>query len=109
MLPPPSDGRLSYVANDVPHLAGNRAGIYGYHMSESVKTTVYLDAADYRRLQAVAKAEGRSAAELVREAVALFARGRAHATPSSIAAGRSGRGNLSENAELLLDDMGRDR
>ena len=78
-------------------------------MSESIKTTVYLDAADYRRLQAVAKAEGRSAAELVREAVALFARGRAHATPSSIAVGRSGRGNLSEDTELLLDGMGRDR
>ena len=78
-------------------------------MSKSIKTTVYLDAADYRRLQAVAKAEGRSAAELVREAVALFARGRACAMPSSIALGRSGRGDLSEDVELLLDGMGRDR
>ena len=78
-------------------------------MSESMKTTVYLDAADYRRIQAIAKAEGRSAAELVREAVALFARGRAHATPSSIAIGRSGRRHLSEDAETLLDGMARDR
>ena len=109
MLPPPSDGRLSFVVDVVPHLVAHLAGTYGYHMSESIKTTVYLDAADYRRLQAVAKAEGRSAAELVREAVALYARGRAHAIPSSIAVGRSGRGNLSEDTELLLDGMGRDR
>ena len=109
MPPPPSDGRLSFVVDVVPLLVAHCASTYGYHMSESIKTTVYLDAADYRRLQAVAKAEGRSAAELVREAVALYARGRAHVIPSSIAVGRSGRGNLSEDTELLLDGMGRDR
>ncbi len=85
------------------------AAMYGYHMSESIKTTVYLDAADYRRLQAVAKAQGRSAAELVREAVALYARDHVAPKPSSIALGRSGRDDLSENAELLLDGMGRER
>src|SRR5688572_4679152 len=33
---------------------------YGNHMSESFKTTVYLDAADYRRLKALARAQGRT-------------------------------------------------
>jgi predicted transcriptional regulator len=45
-------------------------------MSESTKTTVYLDADDYRRLKALARAQGGSAAELVREAVAEYVRRR---------------------------------
>ncbi len=49
---------------------------YGHHMSESTKTTVYLDADDYRRLKALARAQGGSAAELVREAVAEYVRRR---------------------------------
>lgn len=40
----------------------------------TVKTTVYLDGADYRRLKALAAAEGRSAAELIRVAVAEYTR-----------------------------------
>lgn len=77
-------------------------------MTESTKTTVYLDAADYRRLKALANAQGRTAAELVREAVAVYAR--THAPPmrpTSIAAGRSGRMDLSERAEQLLEGLGR--
>ena len=71
------------------------------------KTTVYLDAADYRRLKVLARVQGRSAAELVREAVALYAR--AHEPPprpASIALGRSNRGDVSERAEELLTGMG---
>ena len=79
-------------------------------MEDSTKTTVYLDAEDYRRIKAMAKAQGRTAAEMVREAVAIYARSYALPTrPSSIASGRSGRGDLSENAERLLDGLGRDR
>jgi predicted transcriptional regulator len=79
-------------------------------MTEPTKTTVYLDPEDYRRLKALAKSQGRTAAELVREAVAVYARSQPLPTqPSSIAAGRSGRGDLSERAESLLDGMGRDR
>ena len=78
-------------------------------MPDSTKTTVYLDAADYRRLKALAKAQGRTAAVLVREAVALYARTQTPAVrPTSIAAGRSGRVDLSERAEKLLEGMGRD-
>jgi predicted transcriptional regulator len=77
-------------------------------MTENTKTTVYLDAADYRRLQALARAEGRATADLVREAVAVYAAARtSKAGPTSIGAGRSGRKNLSERAESLLGGMGR--
>jgi len=72
-----------------------------------MKTTVYLDAADYRRLKALAAAEGSSAAELVRRAVSEFARRHAsQALPSSLGAGASGDGCLSEQSEELLDGLG---
>ena len=81
--------------------------IYGYHMSESTKTTVYLDSADYRQLKAIARAKGKSAAELVREAVAQYAhRHHGAPTPASIGVGRSGRRDLSERAEDLLAGIG---
>jgi predicted transcriptional regulator len=78
-------------------------------MTEPSKTTVYLDPVDYRRLKALAKAQGRPTAALVREAVAEYAlRHAAPVLPSSIGAGSSGRGDLSTRAESLLDNMGRD-
>lgn len=74
-----------------------------------MKTTVYLDAADYRRLKALAGAEGRSAAELIRAAVAEYARARApRRLPASLGAGRSADGTLSERAEELLGGLGGD-
>ena len=78
-------------------------------MSESTKTPVYLDADDYRRLKALARAQGGSAAELVREAVAEYVRHRAPvAAPASIGFGHSGRGDVSTRSEELLgDDFGR--
>ena len=77
-------------------------------MSELTKTTLYLPAADYRRLKALALREGRPTAELVREAVVEYARRRAGARlPRSLGAGRSGRGDVSERAEELLGGMGR--
>ena len=80
-------------------------------MSDTLKTTVYLDAADYRRLKALATARGKSAAQMVREAVAEYATRHAvqSVRPVSIGAGRSGRGNVSERAEDLLRGMGRTR
>lgn len=74
-----------------------------------MKTTVYLDAADYRRLKALASAEGRSAAELIRAAVSEYANRRAaRSLPSSLGAGRSGDGRLAERSEELLRGMGDD-
>jgi len=73
----------------------------------TIKTTVYLDAAHYRRLKALAAADGRSAAELIRAAVSEYVRRRAPARlPRSLGAVRSGDGQLSERAENLLKGMG---
>lgn len=77
-------------------------------MSAFIKTTVYLTESDYERLKAIARRQNRPAAELVRDAVADYARRRApRVKPKSVGAGRSGRGDLSERAEDLLDGMGR--
>jgi hypothetical protein len=82
------------------------ATIYVGGMS-TVKTTVYLDAADYRRIKALAAAEGRSAAELIRAAVSTYARSRGGVIlPSSLGAGRSGDGALSERTDELLGGLG---
>ena len=72
-----------------------------------MKTTVYLDAADYRRLKALAAADGRSAAELIRAAVSEYASRRSsRKLPRSLGAACSGDGQLSERAEDLLQGMG---
>lgn len=73
------------------------------------KTTIYIDAADYRRLKALARAQGRPAAQLIREAVAEYARRHAAAAaPTSIGAGQSRSGDVAERAEELLQNLGRD-
>jgi hypothetical protein len=73
----------------------------------TVRTTVYLDSNDYRRLKGLARAEGRTAAELVREAVSEYTRLRASpAVPESVGVGRSGRGDVAERAEDLLSGLG---
>ncbi|HJR58892.1 MAG TPA: CopG family transcriptional regulator [Vicinamibacterales bacterium] len=74
------------------------------------KTTVYLDAADYRRLKSIARASGRTPAELVREAVAEYtAREKPRQRPRSLGAGRSRSGDVAERAEELLAGFGRRR
>lgn len=77
-------------------------------MSFRTKTTVYLDQAVYRRLQALARERGGTAAELVREAVAEYAERHApRRRPRSLGAGHSGRGDLSERSEKLLRGLGK--
>lgn len=79
-------------------------------MSDLLRTTVYLPEADYRRIQELARAEGRPAADLVREAVAEYGRRRGRRKlPRGLGAARSGRGDLSERAEDLLAGFGRER
>ena len=86
----------------------NYITIYGCHMSSYTKTTVYVTAADYRRLKTLARQQGRPTAELVRDAVAEYARRHRRKTlPRSLGCARSGRGDLSERAEELLRGMGR--
>lgn len=77
-------------------------------MSAVLKTTVYLDEADYERLKGIARREERTTAELIREAVAQYAVGKVRKTkPRSLGAGRSKLRNLSERAEDLLAGFGK--
>ena len=77
-------------------------------MSTLVKTTVYLAEVEYRRLKELAEAQKRPAAELVREAVAEYVHRHAVSErPQSLGAGRSGRDDLGERVEKLLDGIGR--
>ncbi len=79
-------------------------------MSELTKTTVYVPAAEYDRLKALARKQRRPAAALVREALVEYARRHApRRRPASLGAGRSGRSDLSERAEELLTDLGREK
>jgi hypothetical protein len=75
-------------------------------MADVLKTTVYLDAADYRRLKALARARKCAPAQLVREAVARYAADEApRRRARSIGAGKSRRRDLSERAEELLGGL----
>ncbi len=68
-----------------------------------VKTTVYLDGADYRRLKIVAAAEGRSTAELIRIAVSEYTRKSPNRPlPRSLGAFASGDPTLAERDEEIL-------
>ena len=79
-------------------------------MDEAQKTTVYLDAGAYRRLQRLARTRGVSTASLVRDAVAEYAARHAPRPRARTLAGfRSGRTDLSERAEELLDGFGRSK
>ena len=72
-----------------------------------VKTTIYLDDAEYRRLKRIAEGRGTSAAELIRSAVSDFLSDRfTEDRPRSFGLGSSGAGDLSERAEELLDGFG---
>jgi len=77
-------------------------------MAGHLKTTVYLDAADYNRLKAIARSRRCPPAQLVREAVAQYAaRELPQRLPRSLGSGRSGRRNLSERDEDLLAGLPR--
>ena len=74
---------------------------------KKIKTTVYLNAGDYRKLRSLAAEEGRTAAELVREAVAEYAeRATGRPWPRSIGMGDSGDPSFAENCEDYLDGFG---
>ena len=76
---------------------------------KTVKTTVYLNAADYRKLKSLAADQRRSAAELVREAVAEYtARASERKWPRSFGMGDSGDPHFAERYEDYLDGFGED-
>ena len=75
----------------------------------ALKTTVYLDAEDYRRLKAIGRETNQTPAALVREAVSEYARKRGRRKKVlSLGVGHSGRGDLAERADELLEGMGRE-
>lgn len=78
-----------------------------YCEMSKVKTTIYLEEAEYRRLKRIAERQDTSAAELIRAAVSTFLSDTADEDrPRSLGLGRSGEGDLAERAEQLLDGFG---
>ncbi|MEQ9570082.1 MAG: ribbon-helix-helix domain-containing protein [Longimicrobiales bacterium] len=76
-------------------------------MGKKVKTTVYLDDGEYRRLKHLAKSEGRSTAELIRAAVSEYAdRHASPALPRSLGIGGSGDPDFAARSEELLEGFG---
>ena len=76
---------------------------------KTIKTTVYLNATDYRKLKSLAADEGRSAAELVREAVAEYTtRATELPWPRSVGIMDSGIPDLAERYEEMMDGFGAD-
>ena len=67
-----------------------------------VKTTVYLDPDVALALRQMAAVQGRSQAELIREALASYTRQVARPQPKGIGAYSSGRSDVSERADELL-------
>jgi hypothetical protein len=73
------------------------------------RTTVYLDDHTHERLQRLAEASGRTQAAVIREAIAVYSSTRgSRRVPRSIGLGTSGRADLSERAEELLEGFGED-
>lgn len=94
----------------VPWLDGCWDSRYGYHMpATNQKTTVYLDATEYRRLKSLAYRRGCAPALLVREAVAEYVTRHApRSLPKSIASASSQLHDLATNADAYLAGMGED-
>ena len=80
---------------------------YTIYTHPMVKTTVYLDEDAYARVKLIARRRGLKPAMLIREAVAQYAdRHSKGVLPRSLGLGRSGRDDLSERAEELLEGLG---
>lgn len=78
-------------------------------MKRPAKTTLYLDAGDYDRIKRVARLKKTTAAALVREAVAQYARRHAPAAlPRSLGSVHSGVPDLAERFEDYLEGFGED-
>ncbi len=91
------------VCAAVHWLGGTPCGTIGV----MVKSTVYFDSATILALRQLAKAQGKSQAELIREAVTGYARRAGRAAPKGVGAYRSGRSDISEKAEALLRQAAR--
>ncbi len=67
-----------------------------------VKTTLYLDEILDREIKRIAKSQGRSKHEVIREALTAYTQRITSLAPLGIAAFRSGRSDVAERAEDLL-------
>jgi hypothetical protein len=74
-----------------------------------IKTMVYPDEETVLSLRQLAQAQGRSQAELVRDAVMPYVRQANRPEPKGIGAYRSGRSDVSGQAEELLTSATRER
>ena len=74
-----------------------------------VKTTVYLDAEVALQLRQLAGTEGRSQAELIREALAAYTSRSRSPLPSGAGRFRSGRGDVAGNRKSILRAAARKR
>jgi len=74
-----------------------------------VKTTVYLDADVALQLRQLAGTEGRSQAELIREALAAYTSRARSPLPSGAGRFRSGRGDVAGNRKSILRAAARKR
>lgn len=74
-----------------------------------VKTTVYLRDNVVQRLRSLARLQGRSQAELIREALERFVEGESFERPAPVGIGRfrSGRPDIARQAEKLLRQAAR--
>ncbi len=69
-----------------------------------VKTTVYLDPDIVLALRQMAETQGRSQAELIRDALQAYARKRKRPLPGGLGKYDSGETDVSERAEDILRD-----
>jgi hypothetical protein len=72
-----------------------------------VKTTLYLETDTLQVLEQLANAQGRSQAEIIREALAVYTERGPRPALKGIGAYRSGRSDVSERAEDLLREAAR--
>jgi hypothetical protein len=72
-----------------------------------VKTTLYLEESTVHALKELASEEGRSQEEVIREALLTYKSQQTRPTPKGIGEYRSGRSDVSENAEDLLRQAAR--
>lgn len=66
------------------------------------KTTLYLEEETAAALKRIARSQGRSQSEVIREALARYARGEPPPAPQGVGRYRSGRRDVSARAEEIL-------
>jgi hypothetical protein len=74
-----------------------------------VKTTIYMEPEVALTLRQLAAVQGRSQAEIIREAIRAYTKSAGRPRPKGIGAYQSGRSDVSERAEQLMRRAARSR